>query len=92
MKPRRVSRVEKLLVSLVEEVTGSKYNGDLSVDAPKTWGTIHRVISGDAPMGVRAPKVKYMSVIGSDEDHTIFGLGGDDKPYVWQDGKWIEHV
>lgn len=37
-------------------------------------------------------EIKSIYVIGTDEDHTIFGLGVDNHVYVWQDGGWIEHV
>ena len=37
-------------------------------------------------------KIKHISVIGSDDNHTIFGLGDDNQPYVWQDGRWIAHI
>lgn len=37
-------------------------------------------------------KVIQITVIGTDEDHTIFGLGDDGKPYVWVDGDWMMHA
>jgi hypothetical protein len=39
-----------------------------------------------------AVKIKQISVIGSDSDHTIFGIGDDNKPYVWDSGHWIVHA
>ena len=34
-------------------------------------------------------KIINISVLGSNEDYTVFGLGADGKPYAWQHGSWV---
>jgi hypothetical protein len=34
-------------------------------------------------------KIINISVLGSNEDYTVFGLGDDGRPYAWQHGKWV---
>lgn len=72
---------------------GVEYSGQVSQDAPNSWKTLARIIGEDMDTDSGSePKIIQVDVIGSDEDHTIFGLGKDGKPYVWQDGVWIVHA
>jgi hypothetical protein len=34
-------------------------------------------------------KIVSISVLGSNEDYTVFGLGDDGKPYAWLNGTWV---
>lgn len=95
MSSRREERAEKMARGVVNEILLKAglgaYKGNPSEDAPKEWTTLMKIIGTESTESSRV-SIKCLEVIGTDEDHTIFGLGSDNVPYVWQDGKWIPHA
>lgn len=88
---RQADRIDKILTKFVADAFNKKV--EFSEDYPDVFRTVLNIAGlNDA----REPKQKELkitalSVIGTDNDHTIFGLGNDGKPYVWDDGSWVVH-
>lgn len=90
----QITRLDDVLTKATES-TEAKEVGRFSERFPDAWRTILRVTGlyeSDQVNKEAKMKITSLNVIGDDADHTIFGLGNDNAPYVWQDGRWIPHV
>lgn len=90
---RRIDRINKLLTQAVTEAAESGRKGDFSEEFSATWNTLLKIAGLEEEAEVEKKlKISTLTVIGTDTEHTIFGLGNDNKPYVYDNGQWIEHA
>lgn len=84
-----MAKQSERLNDVISKATGS----DFAEQYPEAWNTVLRVtgLHADSQTAQSGPTIVALTVIGTDDDHTIFGLSKDSKPYVWHDGGWIIH-
>lgn len=91
---KQINRIDEVLSKFLESEFDHK--GKISKDYPDLFRTLLNITGLNEGSKVKPkkqkPTITRLSVIGTDEDHTIFGLGSDGVPYLWSDGTWIAHT